>query len=88
MMADELSDRLQQQPWVSNNITFIQKTHCILSVLLTMSVLSCHVVASDVKRSLNFQTLVVKFEFDLHTFKSRIKICPLFSLSEDRQRIQ
>jgi len=41
----------------------------------------------DIKQSSNFRTSVLKFEFDLHTFGIRIKICPLFSRSNDRQRL-
>jgi len=33
---------------------------------------SSSVCSSDVQRSLNFQTLVLKFKFDLHTFGIRI----------------
>jgi len=49
------------------------------------------IFARDVKRSSNFRTSVLKFEFDLHTFGiriSQIEIFSLFLLSKDWQRIQ
>ena len=69
----------------SNNDQFISLQQNWQSHYGTVDLIIVHLVTRDVKRSSNFQTSVLKFEFkfDLHTFG--IEICPLFSLSNDRQ---